>query len=1773
MKKSLTGIAMLLCCALKMHAQTLDASQPGITLHQIAAVAAAHLPVADTGEGGSFDRFRLFNTFWQDRAVINDSSGHTMFQQYYHGLYQAISARRDVTCSGTGFSGNWQVFGPDSMTGYQEQGKTEAIWADPTTGDTVLAGCTGGLFKSTDGGNNWRCVTDNTQFPGGTIGICHIAVNPQNHNTIFLGTGMHDEEYEYDNSLVNVSGNGYGAGILESFDGGNTWSQEFIPVAGNYNDTVQEVQRIFFTPDSNRIYAFCGIKVYTRSNNPVGAWVNITPQNISPNCAWWDLQFVPDSQNHFFISNSIGTSIPKAGIWESHLAVPDSTQWTKITAGFSDYVGGVFTPDSSWFAMDMSIPDNDTLYFIAMGQGTSLSNSAISLYKYNITGSSHTITRIADDPVPDYNSNQYKFKLIVSPAGTSNNNGQKNMYIGLSFPYQSHDGGLHFTAIGQYGPATPTHGDIRDICLQTATNTRYGNGDVLFFATDGGVSKKPAGVYDTVGETATINISGHGLTCGEFWGIGMSWDGRLMVGGEMHDGIVSYEQGQNPPWVDLLDLKDASTAGFDNTHSAGVVWEGGFNITESYFGREMGAVSGDGYIPDVQDAGDFTESIYIDPAGNQYAGMHYLWKQNYDSFTWFNYGILHGLSNSDTSYIHDMVFSPYDTNLTGYVLYYPKEGSQYLRYRNPSALINNFQAVVGIPGVTAGYPMTCITMDPKQPQKVWVGLGAISSDNTNRVNYSPNAGGNWYDVSSGLPLHVPVSKMVYQEGSSDVVYCATDAGIYRCDFSTFDTSATNYGVSWTCFNTGMVSGIEFPNIYVTALKINYCQNKLYAATLGRSIFVSDLPPSDVNPTDTITTNTTWTTNQQITTGIDIKPGVTFTIKGDTVFMPKYGVISVEPGAHLIVDSGAVITNSCDQCMWQGIEAKGHSLVPQTVANQGWVTIKNGSVIQHAITGVANYDHTAIWGSTGGIIQAVNSTFLNCHNSVSFEEYDNSYLGVVNPNLSYFTNCTFVIDNNYKGDIMNYPMNNMVRLHDVEGIGFVGCQFLNRDTAALDKGLGVGIQSFNSGFSVGPYCLSMPAFICPDSAIIPSRFCGFVNAISVQEDVFTMDLTVSIDHTIFDSSGVGVYVSAQNNVSVTQDTFNIGSGAAVNDLTFICQQNIGIYTQNVSQFRIEANNFHGSPSGYISTVGNWYNIGVAIANTGSIPPLANTNTVYRNTLDSLTNGIYYIGDNYGSYVFCNHFTDNTNDIFIASDIGAYWGSIHPTQGAYPIQSAGNTFVNSTNNIVNTTNRLVEYYYDTTSLDEKPANNTSLSVSLIGIGAHNTCTPTFGVISAGVNVQAFAPVRHRRSDLQPYKDEFFTELAVYQNASIYENSLIDFGATDSLLNYIDTVTDTNALYKTLMVGSPFLSNAAVEEAANYSMLVDTAMVSVLEHNPELMHDLYLDNSIFSLYSFSDSEVSVLASYAFDSLTARTVIEDSISNAGRIMDNDANIIMMALKAPIDTNVSITDTTGAGICTDSNSVYYMLDSNSAYTGLDSVDTWLQNIGDQWTYYARTGYYNKLQQYAIADSIFLNMPPLSASPVIGLSSMNMATLWSILYGAETHSRDVYRLDSDDIAALDTTSVPVSTSNTAEIAVINITGLINGGLGHNVTAVPCIDEFISQQRKRNNNSGKNNPLQSLMNNAQPFGQQVGDQVQGKEFSVFPNPANGIVTFSYNVPNAAGDIRIVISNVLGEQEMVLHTGNNTGSILWDPRILPPGMYIYQATTSKGIISTGKLVLAK
>ena len=1754
MKKIKTVISMLLlCCAANIHAQTIDLSTPGLTLPQVTTALQTSLAPGDTLEGGGIDNLNYIKEFWSGRVYMNDSSGTNMFLQYHKAISRAMAARMAGTaCSSGGFQGNWQIFGPDSLPGDQKIGKIDAIWADTITGDTILAGATGGLFKSTDGGANWNCITDNTYVNGGVIGIGGIAVNPLNHNTLFLGTS--DMEEGSVAGAVFSNNSTLGAGIMESFDGGLSWSQEYVPITGGYSDTTEAVDKIFFSPDSQYVYAFIVSHIFARPNNPVGSWVDITPPISLDYVIWTDMQFVPGYPNHFFVSNLIGD--PNAVIMESHVAMPTSSDWNEISLGLPTVTEGtdVMTA-TSYCRFAISMPNSDTLY--ALGMSAINNGNDAAFFKYSL--SAETWSAWCTNIPNGGNPSLWKMNLVVSPNNTA------NIYYGGDIPSQSVNYGNNFIAIGAYS-APNNHADVRGMVLQKSTNTTNGVDDVLYLANDGGVGKKAAGNDVTVLYTNTVtNINGHGLVCGEFWGFGMSLDGTLMVGGMQHDGIMSYESDQVNTWEDLSDFSDAGSAGFDPAHSTGFVFEYGVLYSAIPFGtRRLGAIGGDGSLPDGPEGSQ--EAIYVDPSGNQYVGMHHLWELPYGGTTWIPLDVSLGLTNTDTAYIRDMVFSPYSSSLTGYVLYNVKEGSQQFEYRNPALgpYFNNLT----LPGwVSSGNLANCVTMDPMNPDHALVGMSGTGTSATQTL-LSLDGGYSWWDVSYGLPTHVPVGKIIFQEGTNGVVFCSTDAGIYRLDFSAFDESALHYGIAWTCFNNGAIPGTGFPNVFVTDMKINYCQGKLYAATYGRGILVSDINPpgTEVSPTNIITTNTVWSHGKQwINTSIDILPGVIFTIDSlDTVYMPKGGAIIVEPGAQLNVNNSE-ITNGCSQCFWQGIIAKGNPSLPQSPAsNQGYVNIKGNSTITNAVAGVSNAMPDG--SSSGGIIIAFSTNFVNNQNAVTLLPY--TYIdpttGAVTPYLAHFVNCTFLLDNNYKGNATGAPVfNEFVSMSGVDGVNFGGNnQFLNRDTFAAFRLKGDGIYSYNSSFGIGGVCSS----ILSCYPLLYPRFCGFTNGIEI-ENSSSFSLATGINGASFDSVSVGINVNSNNNVAATQCSFKVGHGLSTTALSAdtasisLCHQNIGILLQNVPQFIVLGNDFEG-----VTPVFDWFNIGVAAVNTKA------ANTIYLNTFNQLTYGIYALGNNRlpggnGLTVSCNTFSNNgASDIYVDPGGAPAWYGIQGTQGSLT-NPAGNTFSGSAANLLNAGSNPISYYYNSAHATIPPIEKPDIvtpNVYVNGINYSNSCLPTYGVAAGPLPPPAGSlGLGHLRG----HKAAFYTSKAQYQDTLAVYNGLMDYGNTDSVLNIIQGSTDTASLLAILSGGSPYISEAALNAVGAYAKLPYYSMMQLLRQNPDDLHDGAFLMNMQTDYRLDSADMDTLAVAAIH-ITPRTCTEQAMSAEKGAMAAEGNIIMMALKSPTDTSMAYADSTWPGICTDSTSVYYMLDSNAFYSGFDSIDTWLTNIGELWCSYERVGYYNYTGAYNTADNIYRQIRTIlpAGSAADTATYKTFGRLWGAIKSADVAGRNLYSLDSVEIAGMDTTTIPVFTYNTGSKMIYALSQSLLGGGISGAGPAPGGEPLVPLCIGTETDGGRNS--HSCPNNISPINNAYSRYDQ---FSAYPNPTNGIVTFAWNVAYAGGAVNIVITNITGETVKQLNGIGRQGSVNWDTRGMATGVYLYVAGSDSGVISKGKLVV--
>jgi photosystem II stability/assembly factor-like uncharacterized protein len=98
----------------------------------------------------------------------------------------------------------WRNIGPN------RGGRSLGISGSPSRKNVYYFGAVGGgLWKTTDGGLNWKPVTDG-QLTSSSVGA--VAVSPTNPDIIYIGTG----ETEFRGNIMQ------GDGVYKSMDGGKT---------------------------------------------------------------------------------------------------------------------------------------------------------------------------------------------------------------------------------------------------------------------------------------------------------------------------------------------------------------------------------------------------------------------------------------------------------------------------------------------------------------------------------------------------------------------------------------------------------------------------------------------------------------------------------------------------------------------------------------------------------------------------------------------------------------------------------------------------------------------------------------------------------------------------------------------------------------------------------------------------------------------------------------------------------------------------------------------------------------------------------------------------------------------------------------------------------------------------------------------------------------------------------------------------------------------------------------------------------------------------------------------------------------------------------------------------------------------------------------------------------------------------------------------------------------------------------------------------------------
>ncbi len=184
-----------------------------------------------THRGDGYKPFKRWESYWQTRINPDGSfpeQGH-VFREYARYIQE-----HPVNGSLKSPSLPWTELGPKTRVdygGYVGLGRLNAIACDPADTSLIyVCAPSGGIWKSADGGKNWRPLSDDLP----SLGASAILIHPTRSNEILVGTGDRDH------------GDARGIGVIRSTDGGESWE---LYNTGMGNVTVGMLARSTTDPD------------------------------------------------------------------------------------------------------------------------------------------------------------------------------------------------------------------------------------------------------------------------------------------------------------------------------------------------------------------------------------------------------------------------------------------------------------------------------------------------------------------------------------------------------------------------------------------------------------------------------------------------------------------------------------------------------------------------------------------------------------------------------------------------------------------------------------------------------------------------------------------------------------------------------------------------------------------------------------------------------------------------------------------------------------------------------------------------------------------------------------------------------------------------------------------------------------------------------------------------------------------------------------------------------------------------------------------------------------------------------------------------------------------------------------------------------------------------------------------------------------------------------------------------------------------------------------
>lgn len=726
---------------------------------------------------------------------------------------------------------NWFPIGPADISGGQTYGGGRVNVSGRATviavnkmnpSDVWLGTANGGVWHSTNGGVNWRPMSDDQA----SLAIGALALDDCSSTgcaTIYAGTG--------ENSLRRDTY--YGAGLLiGGTSGGEFPTFSWTPVGvslfnqASINNIVLDPttsggSKVIYVSLSSGVTASATESTVTapappmdygiyKSTNRGGAWNKLNVPG-SAGAKPTDLQMSPSNSSVLY-AGFLGKGIFKTA--------DGGATWCPLNPGIALPAGCVAAtglPDPTSTTFDLVgiaiFPGDASILYASFGSCSNPieDSCAPAIYKSTNGGGNWTLQRAADT-TPGFSFGcprsytRYTHVLMTHPTDSH------TLFLGGTELCRSGTAGVSFTDLG----SNSVHPDHHSLAFPDP-----GNLNRMYDASDGGFAFSIDGGNNWTSGNADLQITG-------FQSIAISPLTARIIGGTQDNGTEMWtgtrvwrHVSDGDTGFTIMDLNDMNKMYDTDTRDVG----GGLDGTpaRSNNGGMDFFPTGLTFGITTSDPASFYPVFIQDPSAPHplYFATNRLYKSTTQGDSWTRVSPVLGGSAffpdiNRTNVITAVAVAPNNPNRI-YVGYY--DGQIWVTS-------GACESSGCWSGPAAGLPHTPVTSIAVDPQNANVAYASFSGFNIGAHVYkTTNGNGSWNSSSGGLP-DIPANTIGIENSTPGNLWLGTDQGVYK---------STTGGDSWGRFSTGL------PNVAVYSLAIDEARGRVFAATHGRGTFVLTQP--------------------------------------------------------------------------------------------------------------------------------------------------------------------------------------------------------------------------------------------------------------------------------------------------------------------------------------------------------------------------------------------------------------------------------------------------------------------------------------------------------------------------------------------------------------------------------------------------------------------------------------------------------------------------------------------------------------------------------------------------------------------------------------------------------------------------------------------------------------------------------------------------------------------------------------------------------------------